>query len=48
MMTVAGVAGYDSLQVKDDTTTYPTGRKAGFLISQPNAALSLGLLGNNV
>lgn len=41
-----GVAATVSLKVKDNTTRYPAGRKAGFLMADPNALLSLSLLQN--
>ena len=40
-----GVSAYDTVKVSDAVSTYPAGRRVGFLISKPGL-LSLTLLGN--
>jgi hypothetical protein len=46
MSIALGVAASDTLSVTDSTTTYPAGRTAGFLVSNPGALLNLSLLQN--
>lgn len=45
MILTVGVTSTDTLKVTG-TTTYPAGRKAGFVVANPNAVLSLSLLSN--
>lgn len=46
MNVAVGVAAYDTLRVTDGSTSYPAGRKAGFVIAKPGYLLSLSLLSN--
>ena len=46
MNVAVGVSAYDTLRVTDGSTSYPSGRKAGFLIAKPGALLSLAALSN--
>jgi hypothetical protein len=41
-----GVAATTSVWVEDTTTSYPAGRRVGFLVARPSSLLSLGLLNN--
>jgi hypothetical protein len=46
-MTVSlGITAYDSLAVTDTTTSYPAGRRVGFLVSDPGTLLTLSIIPN--